>query len=168
MVRRLLVPAIVAALLVAGGMPTADAKTRTFRDKMRDAPSAIDIRRAHLTNGPRMLKTTIKVRNLRRAGRFSLIVSPTSDGDEWYSANVRHRRGGGVKARLMHVQVVSQEPVKRCKVRARWNKRQDRIRIAFPHRCIRWHRRAYRMSARSHWFAKNKSDETKHRAVRRG
>ncbi len=124
------------------GPAPADAAVRTVRDAARDAPAPIDITRFRAKNAEDRIFMTLRVRNLRSVGRFSLeyyqFHLPGSEwGFEGGSVAVRRVPGEGLRVRYEWIggdEVTEKRPCP--SLRVRWGPKRDRIRVVVPQVCF--------------------------------
>lgn len=135
--RQLILGLVAAALLVVGPAPTATAESGSKSDPAHDAPARIDITEFTVKNRDKRVEFRVKVRNLRNKGEFEFyywggkVATPPAR-----SAIISVRRKGGKPKATFFVCNTQDCAKKPCqKMRARWNKKDDLVRVSVRQRC---------------------------------
>jgi hypothetical protein len=129
-------------LLSLVGPAPADAAATTVRDAARDAPAPIDIMRFRANNAEDQIFMKLRVRDLRRVGRFSLSyyqfnLPGSESGFEGGSVAVRRVPGEGLRIRYEWMggdEVTEKRPCPGLQVR--WGPKRDRILLVVPQACF--------------------------------
>jgi len=130
-----------ALLITAVIQVPANGATKSRRDAVGDAPATIDLTRLTARNGDVRITMTLKVRDLRRTGRFDMeyyrFFIPGSDfGFEGGEVVVRRLADGTVRARYYWIfgdEFTERRPCPGLHVR--WNARENFIRAKIPQSC---------------------------------
>lgn len=138
----------------------ASAASATTRDKRGDVRAArIDIVKASYTNGPRMIRFSVKVRDLRRVGTFEFQAAVPRSDVSWI-VQVTNKKSA------FFFQDVARKYRRTCRgIKTSWKPARNVVRAVLPHRCVPV-KGALILSAESRWSGRN--DWADSRQLRRG
>jgi hypothetical protein len=163
-----------AALVIGMTQAPAAAAIKSRADAIGDARPAIDLTRVRVRNADDRITITVRVRNLRAAGRFTVGYwsSNIEDSDyefEGAQLQIRRRADGTLRKAYFYLGGDAIYDRRKCPgMRVRWNAAKDFIRASIPQACYTAHAvpNSWVFEASSSLFAS--SDEGPSFTVRRG
>lgn len=159
--------------LVASFAPAGHAQTDRIPDRARDVkPSQTDLRAIHINNAQRRVVLTAKYRGLRpkKRANVKILVDPRPGDRVQYLAFAMRRANGSVVANLQRStdQQFGGRPIPCRGFAAKWQIKQNRVRISFPQRCMPRNGRVANFKAISGFWDGLHGDYTDMKTVRRG